>query len=79
VSAPTWIRGKRQLLDTTGKNLVASCVSLSTSSFNFSTYFPHLSFLVFVLGYLLVCFLSCLGCLISPSVIFAKETFVSVL
>jgi hypothetical protein len=30
VSAPTWIRGKRQLLDTTEKNSVVSCVSLST-------------------------------------------------
>ena len=25
VGAPTWIRGERQLLDTTGKNSVVSC------------------------------------------------------
>ena len=25
VGAPTWIRGERQLLDTTGKNPVVSC------------------------------------------------------
>ena len=26
VGAPTWIRGERQLLDTTGKNPVVSCL-----------------------------------------------------
>jgi hypothetical protein len=39
VSAPTWIRRKRQLLDTTGKKSVISCPSLSLLS---CIYFHHL-------------------------------------
>jgi hypothetical protein len=59
-----WIRETRQLLDSTGKNSVVSCASLSLSlslsflAFNFSTYFPHLSFLALVFVKLLVCFIS---------------------
>jgi hypothetical protein len=58
VSAPTWIREKRQLLDNTGKNSVVSCASLYFLAFNLSTYFPHLSFLVLVLVKLLVSLIS---------------------
>jgi hypothetical protein len=49
VSAPTWTRGKRQLLDTTGKNSVASCPSHLFLALTFSTLFPLASFFVFAL------------------------------
>jgi hypothetical protein len=78
LSAPTWIRGERQLLDTTGQDLVVSCTSL-LSSLIFSTCIPHLSFLGLVLLVLIVFFVSWLGCFICLSVIFAKETLATVL
>jgi hypothetical protein len=50
VSAPTWTRGKRQLLDTTGKNPVASCPSYLPLALTFSTSIMLSSFFVFVLA-----------------------------
>jgi hypothetical protein len=50
VSAPTWTRGKRQLLDTTRKNLVASCPSYLLLTLTFSTSIPLSSFFVLVLA-----------------------------
>ena len=44
VGAPTWIRGERQLLDTTGKNPVVSCPLPLLQAFNSVRCFSCLRF-----------------------------------
>jgi hypothetical protein len=74
VSAPTWIRGKRQLLDTMGKKSDCLVCALSLLlALNFSIYILHLSFLALVLLVCLYCSISWLGCFPLASVIFARE------